>query len=127
MLLLEKNKVPNQQSKRQSWKSEKEMQTKAELRSVVSDSQRPHGLQPSRLLHQWDFPGKTTGVGCHCLLHTILTTKRSPVPFYTHTQLKGEQKQISVPACFTSVSHQTNICAGCLPHTIIGTLETSLN
>jgi len=45
----------------------------------------------------------------------------------THTQLKGEQKQISVPACFTSVSHRTNNCAGCLPHTIIGTLETSLN
>ena len=37
-------------------------------RSVVSDSSRPHGLQPTRLLHQWDFPGKSTGVGCHCLL-----------------------------------------------------------
>ena len=24
--------------------------------------------QPSRLLHPWDFPGKSTGVGCHCLL-----------------------------------------------------------
>lgn len=31
MLILEKNKVPNQQSKCPSWKSEKEMQTKAEL------------------------------------------------------------------------------------------------
>ena len=30
---------------------------------------RPHGLQPTRLLHPWDFPGKSTGVGCHCLLH----------------------------------------------------------
>ena len=27
-----------------------------------------HGLQPTRLLCPWDFPGKTTGVGCHCLL-----------------------------------------------------------
>ena len=26
----------------------------------------PHGLQPTRLLHPWDFPGKSTGVGCHC-------------------------------------------------------------
>ena len=34
--------------------------------SVVSDSLRPHGLQPTRLLHPWDFPGKSTGVGCHC-------------------------------------------------------------
>ena len=37
-------------------------------RSVLSDSERPHGLQPTRLLHPWDFPGKSTGVGCHCLL-----------------------------------------------------------
>ena len=36
-------------------------------RSVVSDSVRPHGLQPTGLLHPWDFPGKSTGVGCHCL------------------------------------------------------------
>ena len=41
-------------------------------RSVVSDPQQPHGLQPSRLLHPWDFPGKSTGVGCHCLLHSLL-------------------------------------------------------
>ena len=36
--------------------------------SVVSNSSRPHGLQPTRLLHPWDFPGKSTGVGCHRLL-----------------------------------------------------------
>ena len=40
--------------------------------SVMSDSQRPHGLQPTRLLHPCDFPGESTGVGCHCLLHTEL-------------------------------------------------------
>ena len=34
-------------------------------RSVVSDPQRPHGLQPSRLLRPWDFPGKSTVVGQH--------------------------------------------------------------
>ena len=32
-------------------------------RSVVSDPQWPHGLQPTRLLHPWDFPGKSTAVG----------------------------------------------------------------
>ena len=36
--------------------------------SVVSDPQRPHGLQLSGLLRPWGFPGKSTGVGCHCLL-----------------------------------------------------------
>ena len=28
----------------------------------------PRRRQPTRLLHPWDFPGKSTGVGCHCLL-----------------------------------------------------------
>ena len=28
----------------------------------------PHGLQPTRLLRPWSFPGKSTGVGCHFLL-----------------------------------------------------------
>ena len=36
--------------------------------SVMSDSSWLHGLQPTRLLRPWDFPGKSTGVGCHCLL-----------------------------------------------------------
>ena len=36
--------------------------------SVVSHSSQPHGLQPTRLLRPWDFPGTSTGVGCHCLL-----------------------------------------------------------
>ena len=38
----------------------------------MSNSSRPHGLQPTRLLRPWDFPGKSTGVGCHCLLHRPL-------------------------------------------------------
>ena len=25
-----------------------------------------HRRQPTRLLHPWDSPGKSTGVGCHC-------------------------------------------------------------
>ena len=28
----------------------------------------------TRLLHPWDFPGKSTGVGCHCLLRTVKAT-----------------------------------------------------
>ena len=43
-------------------------------RSVVSNSSRPHGLQPTRIFCPWDFPGKSTGVGCHCLLHFLKIT-----------------------------------------------------
>ena len=34
----------------------------------MPDSSQPHGLQPTRLLCPWDFPGKSTEVACHCLL-----------------------------------------------------------
>ena len=46
--------------------------------SVMSDSSRPHGLQPTRLLRPCDFPGKRTGVECHCLLRGMClgTVKR---------------------------------------------------
>ena len=48
-------------------------------RSVVSDSSRPHGLKPTRLLHPWDFLGKNTGVGCHCLLQCMEVKSESEV------------------------------------------------
>ena len=35
----------------------------------MSDSLRPHGLWPARLLCPWDFPGKNSGIDCHFLLH----------------------------------------------------------
>ena len=38
-------------------------------RSVVPDSLWCHGLQSTRFLCPWDFPGKDTGVGCYFLLH----------------------------------------------------------
>ena len=43
--------------------------------SVISDSWRSYGLQPSRFLCPWDFPGKNTGVGCHFLLQGIFLTQ----------------------------------------------------
>ena len=44
-------------------------------RSVVSDSLRPHGLWPTRLLCPWDSPRRNTGVGCHSLLQGIFLTQ----------------------------------------------------
>ena len=40
----------------------------------MSDPQRPHGLQPTKLLRPWDFPGKSTGVG---LIHGGFTIAQS--------------------------------------------------
>ena len=43
--------------------------------SVVSDSLRPHGLEPARLLCPWNFSGRNTGVGCHFLLQGIFSAR----------------------------------------------------
>ena len=60
-------------------------------RSVVSDSWWSHG--PTRLLCPWDSPGKSSGVGCHCLLRrqTYLITFYIMLKFsdlqYLHVQI----------------------------------------
>ena len=41
--------------------------------SVMSDFLQWH--EPARLLHPWDFPGKSAGVGCHFLLQGIFPTQ----------------------------------------------------
>ena len=45
----------------------------------MSDSVRPHRLQPTRLPRPWDSPGKNTGVGCHCLLQCMKVKSESEV------------------------------------------------
>ena len=70
----------------------------------MSDSQRPHGLQPTRLLHPRDFPGKSTGVGCHCLLRRRLLETPNGITYEgilegirSHLEAKGKD-------------HTPNIC-----------------
>ena len=43
----------------------------------VSCSVMTNSLQPTRLLCPWVFPGKNTGVGCHCLLQLQLNIFRN--------------------------------------------------
>ena len=62
----------------------------------MSNSVRPHGQQPIRLLCLQNSPGKNTGVGCHFLLHTIFLKGRKrrysgsglkPEPYFQPTRL----------------------------------------
>ena len=57
-------------------------------RSVMSDSLGPHGLQPTRLLHPRDFPGKSTGVGCHCLGLRLVNFRWNQVSLWQHSILR---------------------------------------
>ena len=45
--------------------------------SVMSNFLRPHGLQPTRLLCPWDFPGKNTRLGSYSLLQEVFLTQGS--------------------------------------------------
>ena len=55
--------------------SESEVAQSLVSHSVMSDSLRPHGLYPTRLLCPWDSPGKNTGEGGHSLLQGILPSQ----------------------------------------------------
>ena len=53
---------------------------------------------PTRLLHPWDFPGKSTGVACHCL-HLLVVAKN---PW--HSLASGYIPLVSASCdCFPSV------------------------
>ena len=52
---------------------------KMKSESEVAQS-RPHELKHTRLLCPCDFPGKSTGVGCHCLLDKTLDCQKTPNP-----------------------------------------------
>ena len=58
----------------------------------MSDSLQPHGLQTTRLLCQWDFPGKNTGIGCHFLLkyEDLLYSINTELCTSAHWCLKNE-------------------------------------
>ena len=71
--------------------------------SVMSNSLRPHGLQPSRPLCPWDSPGKKTGVGCHsvsraplqprvgtCIVGRFFTVWATP-------EMRSQQQRVAPP------------------------------
>ena len=61
-------------------------------RSVMSDSWQSHGLQPTRLLHPWDFPGKGTGVDCHCLQVSSLSLIQMASSVILHDYIDNMRK-----------------------------------
>ena len=54
--------------------------------SVISNSLQPCGLQPTRFLCPWDFPGRNTTVGYHFLLQGIFPTQGSSLLHLLHWQ-----------------------------------------
>ena len=61
----------------------------------VSNSLKPHELQPARLPYPWDSPSKNTGVGCHFLLQGGLPNPGIKPTFPASPALAGD----SLPLC----------------------------
>ena len=49
---------------------------------------RSHRRQPTRLPRPWDSPGKSTGVGCHCLLRRAGSGQ--PTPMFLPAESHGQ-------------------------------------
>ena len=76
---------------------------------VVSDPQRPHGLQPSRLLRPWDFPGKSTGMGA-IILMLILSIRIIIFLSFLQTISRGlKNYEWCVSTCFPTGNKQAGI------------------
>ena len=70
-----------------AWKWKVKVKSLSHIRLLAT-----HGLQPTRLLCPWDFPGKSTGVGCHCLLRMPrkeVIFQEGPASFQLPTKVFG--------------------------------------
>ena len=102
----------------------------------MSDSLRPHGLQPTKLLCPWDSLGKNTGVGCHallweifltlgsnthllCLLHyqqTLYPLRHLGKPIYIYAKLNHRRRQWDpTPVLLPGKAHGWRSLVGCSP------------
>ena len=65
-----------------------------------------HSVVDCRLLHLWDFPGKSTGVGCHCLLLTdnyVYIKKPEFLPLGRHPLTRARRGSCHQDSFFPSV------------------------
>ena len=65
--------------------------------SVMSDSLRPYGPRPARLLCPWDSPGKNNGVGCHFLLQLLYISLSIYLSIYIKDENSHSKKKIHAP------------------------------
>ena len=63
----------------------------------MSNSVRPHRLQPTRLPRSWDSPGKNTRVGCHFLLQCMKVKSESEVARSCLTLTLSDPTDCSLP------------------------------
>ena len=89
----------------------------------MSDSVRPHELQPTRLPRPWDSQGKNTGVGCHFLLQCMKVKSESQVAQSFPTL--GDPMHCSLPGSFVHGIFQARVLErGPIAFSIINVINT---
>ena len=92
--------------------------------SVMYDSLWLRGLLPTKLLCPWDFPGKNTGVGCHCylaikrnklLIHATRWTNLKNITLYWGKDILQKRAYIVPFYLFESLKHAILIYDGRKP------------
>ena len=78
-----------------------------------SNSLRPHGLQPARLLCPWDSPGKNAGVGCHLLLQGIFPVEGLNLRLWHHLHWQADSLPMSHQGSLDVLSKQSNLNVLC--------------
>ena len=89
--------------------------------SVMSDSVQPHRWQPTTLLCPWDFPGKSTGVGCHCLLwdFQLLWLNNKEWDCWIVVTFSFVRNYQTVPFCTSTISEWSSCCSTALVFLLI--------
>ena len=77
----------------------------------MSDSVRPHRLQPTRLPSPWDSPGKNTGAGYHFLLQFLKVKSESEVA-QSRPTLRTPWTACSLPGSSTHGIFQARVLEG---------------
>ena len=70
----------------------------------------PWTVQPTRLLHPWDFPGKNKGVGCHFFLQGTFLTQGSNSHLLHHRWILYDSATRKAPRHKLGISLFTEIC-----------------
>ena len=81
---------------------------------------RPHRRKPTRLLHPWDFPGKSTRVGCHCLLQIRRLNQHNASGSCDSFWVSGNRELLTLFSRNLCICHHLH-CALFLPNSGLGT------
>ena len=82
-------------------------------RSLLPNSLWPHGLQLTRLLCPWDFPGNDTRVGCHFLLQEIFPTQGSNPGLLHYRQILHHWATREAPIDSNSIDFRLRLVLEC--------------